>query len=40
MGKNPFDYITELQKHSKAVIENPQDWLPWKYEVTLSELPP
>jgi hypothetical protein len=40
MGKNPFNYITELQKHSKAVMQNPQNWLPWNYEVTLSELPP
>jgi transposase len=40
MGKNPFNYITELQKNSKAVMQNPQHWLPWNYEATLSELPP
>ena len=28
---NPFDYLTELQKHSEEVFKNPQDWMPWNY---------
>lgn len=33
---NPFHYLTELQKHSKEVFQNPQDWLPWNYEAVIS----
>ena len=35
-GANPFDYLTELQKHSAEVALNPQLWLPWNYQQTLS----
>jgi transposase len=28
---NPFDYLTELQKHSEEIVKNPQDWMPWNY---------
>lgn len=28
---NPFDYLTELQKHYEDVSKNPQDWMPWNY---------
>jgi len=30
-GANPFDYLTELQRHAVEVSENPQDWMPWNY---------
>jgi hypothetical protein len=29
---NPFDYLTELQKHSSALFKNPSQWLPWNYK--------
>jgi hypothetical protein len=35
-GQNPFDYLTEVQRHAKAVADCPQDWLPWTYKATLS----
>ena len=30
-GVNPFDYLTELQKHSADLAEHPEKWLPWNY---------
>lgn len=35
---NPFNYITELQKHSADVFANPSSWLPWNYKDRLCEL--
>jgi len=29
---NPFDYLTQLQKHSSLVFKNPGKWLPWNYQ--------
>jgi hypothetical protein len=34
-GANPFDYLTELERHSGKVAANPQDWMPWNYRQTL-----
>ena len=28
---NPFDYLTELQRHSDAVSRCPREWMPWNY---------
>ena len=33
---NPFDYLTELQRHAEQVAANPSDWLPWNYRDTLA----
>ncbi|MGA9069619.1 MAG: IS66 family transposase [Terracidiphilus sp.] len=30
-GANPFDYLTELQRHSDAVSRCPWEWMPWNY---------
>ena len=30
-GVNPFDYLTELQRHATALAASPQDWMPWNY---------
>ena len=35
---NPFDYLTALQKHAKAVASDPDAWLPWSYPKSLSDL--
>jgi hypothetical protein len=35
-GGNPFDYLTQLQKHSSAVFKNPSQWMPWNYESTIA----
>jgi hypothetical protein len=28
---NPFDYLTNLQRHATAVAAHPEEWLPWNY---------
>jgi len=28
---NPFDYLTELQRHADALAVRPELWMPWKY---------
>jgi hypothetical protein len=35
-GANPFDYLTELQKHEEKVQRHPQGWTPWSYQATLA----
>ena len=35
---NPFDYLIQLQLHSQELIHNPDQWLPWNYQDTLSSL--
>lgn len=34
-GANPFDYLTELERHTGEASSNPQDWMPWNYRQTL-----
>jgi transposase len=34
---NPFDYLTELQKHAKELYSNPDRWMPWNYHQMLKE---
>jgi len=34
-GANPFDYLTQLQRHADAVADAPQHWMPWNYRKTL-----
>jgi len=36
---NPFNYLTELQKHAAAVALCPANWLPWNYQQALSQEP-
>ena len=33
---NPFDYLTQLQRHAERVAANPELWLPWNYRMTLA----
>jgi transposase len=33
---DPFDYLTELQRHAAQVTERPADWMPWSYRETLA----
>jgi transposase len=30
-GANPFDYLTELQRHADALAACPGHWMPWNY---------
>ncbi|HEY6273751.1 MAG TPA: transposase, partial [Terriglobales bacterium] len=32
---NPFDYLTELQKHAEELAKNPAVWMPWNYRQNL-----
>jgi len=35
-GVNPFDYMTELQRHSEEVRKDPSAWMPWNYPKALT----
>ena len=37
-GANPFDYLTELQKHAAELGANPSAWMPWNYSETLARM--
>jgi len=37
-GANPFDYLTELERHAGELASNPQRWMPWNYRQTLDAL--
>ena len=37
-GANPFDYLTELDRHAGEAGMTPQDWMPWNYRATLAAL--
>ena len=37
-GVDPFDYLTELQRHSDELAANPKEWMPWNYKETLKRL--
>jgi hypothetical protein len=34
-GANPFDYMTQLQRHANELAQNASEWMPWNYPVTL-----
>lgn len=34
-GANPFDYLTQLQRHAGDLVRNPWQWMPWNYQATL-----
>jgi hypothetical protein len=34
---NPFDYLTELQKHAAELAQNPAAWMFWNYRQTLQQ---
>ena len=37
-GANPFDYLTELQRHSEELKRHPSEWMPWNYRATVARL--
>jgi transposase len=37
-GANPFDYLTELLRHSAELKQRPSEWMPWSYRDTLAWL--
>lgn len=34
-GANPFEYLTELERHADELATNPHPWMPWNYRQTL-----
>ena len=38
-GANPFDYLTQLQRHAQELAAHPADWMPWNYRETLALAP-
>jgi len=36
-GINPFDYLTELLRHTPELGTQPARWMPWSYRATLAE---
>ncbi len=36
-GTNPFDYLTDLQRHAEQLSANPQEWMPWNYHLALAQ---
>ena len=34
---NPFDYLTQLQRHAGRVAANPEVWMPWNYCAALTQ---
>jgi len=39
-GVNPFDYLTEFERHADELAGHPQHWMPWNYRQTLAALTP
>lgn len=37
-GVDAFDYLNQLQIYQSEVEANPPDWLPWRYQETISRL--
>ena len=37
-GANPFDYLTELQRHSEELKRRPSEWMLWNYREALARL--
>jgi hypothetical protein len=35
---NPFDYLTQLQKHSSLLFKNPAQWMPWNYKEAIPSI--
>ena len=35
-GRNPFDYLTELQRHAVDLSMCPAAWMSWNYRETLA----
>jgi hypothetical protein len=35
---NPFDYLTELQRHAKDVRSNTSEWMPWNYRKSIDRI--
>ena len=39
-GANPFEYLTELQRHASELRANPPQWMPWNYRESITPTRP
>ena len=39
-GANPFDYLSQLQRHSTELSMHPAQWMPWNYRATMTRMAP
>jgi hypothetical protein len=37
---DPFDYLTQLQRHAELLTANPSGWMPWNYRERLAGMEP
>jgi transposase len=37
-GANPFDYLTQLQRHAEELAAAPAQWMPWNYRQALDRI--
>jgi transposase len=37
---DPFDYLTQIQRHAKEVHAHPDQWMPWNYRRSIQRQPP
>jgi transposase len=37
-GINPFEYLVALLRHPEEIAANPDEWMPWTYQATLTAL--
>jgi transposase len=37
-GANPFNYLTQLERHADQSRVAPQNWMPWNYHATLERI--
>ena len=35
-GANPFDYLTELQRHAEELARQPAAWMPWNDQTSMA----
>ena len=35
-GANPFDCLTEIDRHAAEMSAAPQNWMPWNYRQTIA----
>jgi transposase len=35
---NPFDYLTQLQRHAAELAQQPESWMPWNYRETVAAI--
>jgi transposase len=38
-GANPFQYLSEVERHADELSSNPDRWMPWNYQETLAAAP-